>query len=283
MRFWTVCAILVFDVAVWARGYPGCAGREFLLVGGIMYILDDGIKLNAKIDMPKDGAEKCPLCIIIHGFTGHMEERHIIAVQEAMNELGVATLRVEMYGHGGSDGEFRNHTLYKWLTNAMAAVDYARSLDFVTDIYLCGHSQGGLTSMLLAGMERDRIKALLPLSPALCILTGARSGNLLGQPFDPNNVPEELVNWDNRKLSGNYVRAAQTLHIEEAIDRYEKPVLIVHGDADEAVPYEDSVEAAKRYNNCKLVTIPGDTHCYDNDLEKVVEAVKDFMREQLAQ
>ena len=125
-----------------------------------MYILDDGIKLNAKLDMPKNGAEKCPICVIIHGFTGHMEERHIIAVQEAMNELGVATLRVEMYGHGGSDGEFKDHTLYKWLSNAMAAIDYARKLDFVTDVYLCGHSQGGLTAMLLAGMEKDRIKAL---------------------------------------------------------------------------------------------------------------------------
>lgn len=247
-----------------------------------MYILNDGIKLNAKIDMPKGVEGKCPLCIIIHGFTGHMEERHIIAVQEAMNEVGVATLRAEMYGHGGSDGQFRDHTLYKWLTGAMAVVDYARSLDFVTDIYLCGHSQGGLTSMLLAGMERDKIKALLPLSPALCILTGAREGNLLGQEFDPNHIPDELVNWDGRALSGNYIRAAQTLHIEEAIDRYDRPVLIVHGDADEAVPYKDSVEAAGRYKNCKLVTIEGDTHCYDNHLEKVASAVKDFMRQQLS-
>lgn len=246
-----------------------------------MYILDDNIKLNAKIDMPENGAKKCPICVIIHGFTGHMEERHIIAVQKAFNELGVATLRVEMYGHGGSDGEFKDHTLYKWLSNAMAAVDYARNLDFVTDVYLCGHSQGGLTAMLLAGMERDRIKALIPLSPALCILEGARKGNLLGQPFDPDNVPEELVNWDNRTLSGNYVRVAQTLHIEDAIAKYDKPVLIVHGDADDAVPVEDSIEAAKKYKNCKLVLIKGDTHCYDHSLEEVIEAVKDFMREEL--
>ena len=65
-----------------------------------MYIDCDGIKLNSYLDMPEGKPEKCPLCIMIHGFTGHSEERHIIGVQEALNEIGVATLRADMYGHG---------------------------------------------------------------------------------------------------------------------------------------------------------------------------------------
>ena len=32
------------------------------------YIDSDGIKLHAKLDKP-EGADKCPLCIVIHGFT----------------------------------------------------------------------------------------------------------------------------------------------------------------------------------------------------------------------
>ena len=80
-----------------------------------MYIDCDGIKLNAYLDMPKENPEKCPLCIIIHGFTGHSEERHIVAVQEALNEIGVATLRADMYGHGKSDGKFEDHTLLSGL------------------------------------------------------------------------------------------------------------------------------------------------------------------------
>ena len=106
------------------------------------YIDSDGTRLHAKLDCP-EGMEKGPLCILIHGFTGHMEEDHIIAAQKAMNDEGVAVLRVEMFGHGQSDGEFKNHTLYKWLGNTLDILDYARSLDFVTEIYLSGHSQGG--------------------------------------------------------------------------------------------------------------------------------------------
>ena len=40
------------------------------------YIQDDGIRLHAKLDMPENmPAEggKCPLVILIHGFTGQME------------------------------------------------------------------------------------------------------------------------------------------------------------------------------------------------------------------
>ncbi len=247
-----------------------------------MYIIDDGIRLHAKLDMPDQPACKCPLAIVIHGFTGHMEEAHIIAVSRALNGLGVATLRVEMYGHGESDGEFRNHTLYKWLTNALRVIDYARSLDFSTDLYLCGHSQGGLAVMLAAAMKRDVVKGLIPLSPATMIPECARRGELLGVQFDPDHVPDELNSWDGRTLDGNYVRVAQTIFVEDAIDRYGGPVLIVHGDADEAVPVQCAIDAARRYKNAELVLVPEDTHCYDHHLDVAVEAVRTWMARQLS-
>lgn len=241
------------------------------------FIPCDGIKLHAKLDKPA-GAEKCPLAIVIHGFTGHMEERHIVAVAQAMNEAGVATLRVEMYGHGQSDGRFEDHTLYKWVTGALAVVDYAKALDFADGLYLCGHSQGGLLTMLVAGMKRDDLKAIIPLSPAWMIPDGARQGTLLGQGFDPEHIPDMLESGE-RKLNGNYIRVAQTIHVEDEIRRYTGPVLIVHGDADEAVPLRYAQRAAELYANAKLVVVPGDTHCFDHHLEMVTDAVKGFLVE----
>ena len=242
-----------------------------------MYILDDGIKLNAKLDMPENGADKCPLCLVFHGFTGHIEEEHIVKVAKAMNEVGVATLRVDLFGHGKSDGEFKNHNLYKWLNNILAVVDYAKSLDFVTDIYMCGHSQGGLAVTLAAAMEQDVVKALIPLSPAYVIIKGAKEGELLGQPFDPVNIPDELISWDGLTLSGNYIRVAQTIDLDGAIAKYTGPVLLVHGDEDEAVPVEFSIEAAKKFANARLELIKGDNHCYDRHLDQVTDVVKDFL------
>ena len=59
------------------------------------YITDDGIRLHAKLDTP-DGFTRGPLVILIHGFTGHMEEPHIIGAQQAMNEAGFAVPRCQI-------------------------------------------------------------------------------------------------------------------------------------------------------------------------------------------
>ena len=82
------------------------------------------------------------------------------------------------------------------MSNALTVIDFARKLDFVTDIYLCGHSQGGLLVMLAAAIKQDVIKAIIPISPAWMIPEGARNGELLGIPFDPKHMPDELTGWD---------------------------------------------------------------------------------------
>ena len=238
------------------------------------WIPDDGVRLSAILDRPAEGP--APLVIVIHGFTGYKEEPHIVEVARTLNALGFATLRADMYGHGESDGAFRDHNLYKWLNNTLALVDYAHGLDWVKDIYLCGHSQGGLTVMLAAAMERDRISGVIPLSPAAMIPEHARRGELLGVSFDPEHIPEALDREEGRILGGNYIRVAQTIDVEAAIDRYPGPVLIVHGDADESVPVQVGIDAARRYRDCRLVLIPGDTHCYDLHLDQVLEAVRDW-------
>ena len=90
-----------------------------------MYLKDVGSLIHIEIDRPHDRSDRHPLVIVIHGFTGNMEERHIVGVSRMLNEIGFATLRVDMYGHGSSEGFFYNHTLFKWLTNALTVIDFA--------------------------------------------------------------------------------------------------------------------------------------------------------------
>ncbi len=247
------------------------------------YMIDcDGIDVHAKLDFPDTQQEKMPILVLIPGLTGHIEEDHIVAVAKAANEVGFACLRAELYGHGKSGGEFYDHTVLLWMSEAMRVIDHARKLPFVSDVYLSGHSQGGLTAVLAAGLKSESVKALIPLSPAINIWDGARNGHLFGLPFDMSKLPEDLWLPDFR-ISSNYLRAARMLPVEDAVRYYTGPVLIVHGTEDESVPYSYGKDLKERYANAKLVTIEGEDHCYNRHLDQVVDAVKDFLLKELGQ
>ena len=243
------------------------------------YINSDGIRRHAKLDRPENLSEG-PLCILVHGFTGNMEEDHIVAAKNVMTDLGVSVLRVEMYGHGMSDGEFRDHTLFKWMTNVLDVVSYARKLDFVTDLYMCGHSQGGLLTMLTGALCPDDFRAIIPLSPAWMIPEYARKGIVLGNEFDPDHIPE-MVSNDAWNLSGDYIRVAQNIFVEDIMTRYKGRVLIIHGDEDETVPYSYAEKAVKLYDNAELIPVHGANHCFVGNLDELSDALRSFFSSEL--
>ncbi|MBQ5758349.1 MAG: alpha/beta fold hydrolase [Clostridia bacterium] len=242
------------------------------------YLESDGIRIHAKLDFPREQKDRMPLLIVFHGLTGDMEERHITAVAEAANREGFASLRVELYGHGKSGGELKNHTILIWLAEGMRVIEFASRLPFVTDLYVAGHSQGGLLAVLLGSIERDRIKALIPLSPAVSIPESVREGRLFDVTFDPERLPE-TIRLDTYELSSEYVRAMRSLPVSEAASSFKKPVLIVHGTEDETIPFEYAEKIRERYENARLVPVEGDTHCFDRHLDAVVDVVGRFLRE----
>ena len=240
-----------------------------------MFIKDDGIPLSLILEKP-EGMDTCPLVILLHGFGSAKEKLHTVQAAEAMRSAGFATIRMDLYGHGESGGEFRKHTLWKWVSNVMAAISWARGLDFVTDIYLSGHSQGGLAAALAAGMEPDRIRGLILRAPAFMIPDGAREGCLLGARFDPDRIPDSFPVIKGLELDGEYLRVAQTIRPEEAMDRFKGPVLILQGDEDDMVPVQVSARAAERYAQCELAVIPGETHHFDRYPEEMTRRIRSF-------
>ena len=241
-------------------------------------VTDDGIRLVGIIERPS--AEPGPLVLVLHGFTSAKDRPHTIAACEAMREAGFATLRFDLYGHGESGGEFQKHTLDKWISNTLAMIDYAEGLDFVTEIWLSGHSQGGLTAALAAGKEPERVMGLILRAPAFMIPRCAREGSMLGVRFDPAQIPESFPTIKGLTLEAGYIRSAQAIHVEEAIDAFSGPVLLVHGEADDVVPLRDVAAAAERYRNCRLELIPGETHHFDRAPERMKTLIRSWLDQQ---
>lgn len=245
-----------------------------------MFIHDDGIELSAVLEAP-DGHDGHRLAILLHGFTGAKDRPHNIRAASAMREAGFATLRFDLYGHGESGGEFRNHALFKWISNTMAVIHWALEQGY-DDLCLSGHSQGGLVAALVAGMEADLIRGLILRAPAFMIPQGARDGLLLGKRFDPDHIPGEIDVVKGLKLSGDYLRVAQTIHVEEAADRFKGPVLILHGDQDDTVPLADSKRFSQRYACSDLIVLEGENHHFDQNPERMENLIREWIRHTVA-
>ena len=100
---------------------------------------------------------------------------------------------------------------------------------------------------------------------------------MLGRSFDPLHVPDEIEIAKGLTLGGNYIRVAQTIRTEDAMDRFPGAVLLIHGSADDVVPLEDSRAAEGRYRNCRLEILEGETHHFDRFPEKMQAVIRDWL------
>ena len=255
---------------------------HFTIMQEEFFVSSGGVRLHCKLDLPDEDPRlshvKIPLVLVIPGLTGHMEEPHIAAVADALVRTGYASLRTELYGHGKSGGDFHDHNLFLWALEIMEMIDYARDLDFVSDLYLCGHSQGGTAAVLGAGLKPDVLTGLILLAPAMLMKESAMTGGFPVKFFDPAHIPDETLVFDEQPISGNYYRVNRLLPFDDAIRLYEdRPVLVVHSRTDELVPYSCGVRTAQAYQNAELVTVEGDDHCFDKHIDLVTGAVIRFM------
>ena len=198
-----------------------------------------GLSLRGVLERPSDSP--CPLVLMLHGFGGRMDGGQ--EMSDRLTAAGLATLRFDFNGHGQSEGSFTDMTPYNEIEDAAAFLRYAMTLDFVTDIYAVGHSQGGVIAGMLAGYYHDVIKRLVLLAPAASLKTDAQAGRCMRATYDPRHIPDS-VNVDGvHEVGGLYFRLAQTLPIYEVTGQFKGPGLIVFGKKDQVV----ALEAAQRY------------------------------------
>lgn len=245
----------------------------------------DGLTLRG--DITKPNLEKCPAAIIFHGLMSHRgskKENMFTRIADELVKRGIAVVKFDFDGHGDSDGDFSDMNVFSEILDAGKIMDYVRKLDFVTDIYIVGHSQGALVGGMMSGYYREYVKKLVMLAPAATIKDDALKGSCFGIPYDKYNVPEsiEMINEDRDHfhIGGLYFRIAKTLPIYEATSMFEGKTLIIHGSEDEAVGVIGSKRYAECMDNVTLDIIDGECHGLDKfSQDIVVREVADFLCE----
>lgn len=241
----------------------------------------EGIVLRGKLEKP--ALDKCPAAILFHGFTGDLgygEDDLYSVIARGLTERGIAVIRFDFDGHGKSGGRFSEMDIFKEIEDAIEILKYVRSLEFVTDIYVIGHSQGGVVGGMLAGYYADIIKKLVLLAPAATLKDDALKGTCMGTEYDTNHIPDVVkIGEEGKEVGGQYFRIAKLLPIYEVTREFKGPALAIHGLKDVIV---DSV-ASRRYGetmeNCQVELFGSLDHGIEGEeKEKAIEKLFEFLK-----
>src|SRR5256885_16740931 len=130
-----------------------CAHSEGFLPGGapmapntqaISFPGASGALLSARLDAPAES----PLAyaLFAHCFTCSKESKAATVISAALAERGVAVLRFDFTGLGGSEGEFANTNFSSNVADLVAAADHLRKSYRAPEIMI-GHSLGGTAAL----------------------------------------------------------------------------------------------------------------------------------------
>jgi len=239
---------------------------------------NDGLELAGEVYIPSE-SKVCPALCICHGIPAtpyNPQDRGYAALAQKFCAAGFATLLFNFRGTGESQG---NLDILGWSRDLGAAIDFLCHLEKIDKSRLCllGFSGGAAVSVYVAA-HNTRISSLVACAcPAdFASLSGKETAPSAIQPFREIGAirdeafPPSIEEW---------LRGFEVISPIHWIDRISpRPLLLVHGDADEVVPLE---QADKLYQKAKepkeLAIIPGAKHKLRLE-EKAMATVLDWLK-----
>lgn len=239
-------------------------------------------KLAATLQVPemKQGA-KVPLVILMHGLGSDKDNMLFAALADSLQENGIASLRFDFNSHGKSEGNIVDMDFNNLQADAEKVLNYARKLDFVSNVSLAGHSMGGVIASMVAGREgTNKIKSVVLFAPAVAIQDDAQRGEFSGFKFDPNNIPATFEVMGHT-MGGKWLKTAQTLNILETAKGYQGKLYVIHGTEDQFEPYVTSSLYLRDNPNGKIVLLKGFDHYFSQDVLLPVSVATKYFKEVL--
>ena len=164
----------------------------------------DGITLAGTLIVP-DGSGPFPAAVLVSGsgpqdrdesLLGH---KPFLVLADALARNGIATLRYDDRGVGGSTGDPLGATTVDLASDAKAAVDFLRDQPNIEAIGIIGHSEGGLIAPIVALDNADVAFVVLLAGPGLpgadVLLT--QTEELMSAEGAPDSVVAWRMDWND--------------------------------------------------------------------------------------
>lgn len=226
-----------------------------------------------------------PGVIFCTGFRSNMQGGKALALEENCRSRGQEFTRFDYQGHGQSSGEFTDCTIGTWLADTLDVLDKLASGPQI----LVGSSMGGWVALLAACARPERVAGFVGIAAAV---------DLTRRLWDRiDEATRTLLRTEGLWMRpSEYEEAGYPITmrlIEEGRNHlllpgpipFAGPVRLLHGQRDDAVPWELSLETARALasESVEIILVKDGDHRLSRDedlarLLRTVDEVSDRLR-----
>ena len=215
-------------------------------------IRPDGTRLVYD-QVPAKAGNSAPGLVFLCGFGSDKEGSKALFLQEHAEKTGQSFVRFDYFGHGQSDGVFKDGTIGRWAEDTLAVIDELTSGPQI----LIGSSMGGWLMLLAALARKDRVAGLIGIAAAPDFtkrlqwpkLSAEQQQKVMEQGFVqvPSNYEDDYI--FTRAL---FEDGADNLLLDGPID-LDIPITLLHGQQDADVPVEIALDIARQVKSDDVV------------------------------
>ncbi len=191
---------------------------------------------------------------------------------------GSALVRFDYFGHGSSDGAFRDGTIGRWLADSLDVIDHLTAGPQL----LVGSSMGAWLMLLTAIQRPSRVAGMVGIASA-CDFTESliwhkldpdqrkkmMSDGFITRQSDSTDEPD-IISRTLVEEGRNHLLLHQTIDID-------CPVRLIHGARDSDVPWQTSLHISQRLvsSNVSLHLIKDADHrlSREQDIEFITDVI----------
>ena len=223
----------------------------------------------------QNAGSKLPLVIMAHGFGG--THGNVRAYAEAVSRKGFLCYCLDFCGGGNgsrSDGSTTEMSIFTEREDLKAVVGQLKTLPEVDNsrIILMGESQGGMVSAITASQMPDDILCLALFYPAFCIPDDAKR-----RYPTPDDIPASSSLWGTQ-LGRTYYEYLYDFDVYAEIGKFNKPVLLLHGNRDNIVDISYSQRASETYQQVEYHVLQGAGHGFSGSSQtQAINYLQDWL------
>lgn len=197
-----------------------------------------------------------PTVVFLHGLKSDRSGTKAEALLKHSATKSCGFVRFDMFGHGGSSGDFEEGTISRWTDDALAVIDNLTK----GPVIMVGSSMGGWVSVRAALARPDRMAGFIGIAPGpdftedLIWNAMTREQRAQMEREGAVDMPSEYADQPYR-ISRMLIEDGRKNLVLRTPIAISCPVRLLHGQADASVPWQVSMTLADKIAGGDVRTI----------------------------